>query len=107
MINSTNEIIKYFRIEEIKLGKNKKYIVKKDKKIKIFLNLQKVLKKQRVKIIIFIIFELSLLLFFFYFTTAFCEVYKSTQKSWLIDCFTSFLFSIAIEILMAFVIAVL
>ena len=107
LISSSNDIIKLFRIEEIQLQKNKKYIVKKDKKNNIFLNLQKILKKQRIKIIICIIIELLFLLFFFYFTTAYCEVYKSTQKSWLIDCLTSFLLSLVIEMLMGFVIAVL
>ena len=47
------------------------------------------------------------MLFFFYFTTAFCEVYKKTQKAWLIDCFYSFIISIIIEIVMAFALAVL
>ena len=47
-----------------------------------------------------------LLLFFFYFTTAFCEVYKKTQITWIIDCLTSFILSILSEILIAFLITI-
>ena len=107
LISSNNEIIKNFRIEEIKMKKNKKYTITKKRKRIIYLKLQEILKKQRIKIILFIIIEFILLLFFFYFTTAFCEVYKSTQKAWLIDCLTSFLFSLVIEVLIGFIIAIL
>ena len=33
------------------------------------------------------------MLFFYYFVTAFCEVYKNTQISWLSDSLSSFLLS--------------
>ena len=35
--------------------------------------------------IILIIIEFSLMLFFLYYVTAFCHVYNSTQYSWLFD----------------------
>ena len=107
LINSKNEIIKYFRDEELKMRKNKKYIVKKAQKKLISLKLEKELKYLKLKNFIFIIIEFILLLFFFYFTTAFCEVYKNTQKPWIIDCFISFILSILVEILLAFIITIL
>ena len=47
------------------------------------------------------------MIFFYYFVTAFCEVYKQTQISWLIDSFISFLISFPVELLMAFLICIL
>ena len=54
----------------------------------------------------FIIIELTFMLFFYYFVTAFCEVYKQTQISWLYDFFLSFLISLAAEILGSLLIAI-
>ena len=67
----------------------------------------KIIKSLRIKITIFFIIELLLLLFFLYFTTAFCEVYKNTQIAWIADCLTSFILSIIIEILFSFIISIL
>ena len=47
------------------------------------------------------------MLFFYYFVTAFCEVYKQTQISWLIDSFISFLISFPVEFVMAFITCIL
>ena len=107
LINSKNDIIKYFREEELKMRKNKKYIVNKAQKNFIRLKLIKEFKYLRLKNFLFIFIEFIILLFFFYFTTAFCDVYKNTQKPWIIDCFTSFTLSIFVEILLAFVITIL
>ena len=106
MTNSRSKIEKNFREEEKKMKKDKKYLIKKSKKIDIYRKIKNILKSLRIKIIIFIIIELLLLLFSFYFTTAFCEVYKNTQVTWLIDCFTSFLISILTEILLSFLISI-
>ena len=46
------------------------------------------------------------MIFFFYFTTAFCEVYRKTQNTWLMDCLISFILSIVIEISMSFVLTI-
>ena len=78
LINSKNDIIKYFREEELKMRKNKKYIVNKAQKNFIRLKLIKEFKYLRLKNFLFIFIEFIILLFFFYFTTAFCEVYKNT-----------------------------
>ena len=47
------------------------------------------------------------MLFFYYFVTAFCEVYKKTQISWLYDFFISFILSLFVEIIFSFIIAVI
>ena len=45
------------------------------------------------------------MLFFYYFVTAFCEVYKKTQVSWIIDSIISYLLSFPIQFLTSFIIA--
>ena len=60
-----------------------------------------------MKIVIFIIFEFSIMLFFYYFVTAFCAVYKKTQISWLVDFFSSFLMSLLGEICLSLLLTVL
>ena len=89
--NSSNEIRNIFRNEEEKLMKNKKYIVSDKRKEEIKLEIEKILKKFKIKMIILIIIEFLLMLFFWYYVTAFCHVYNSTQYSWLFDSFLSIL----------------
>ena len=52
-----------------------------------------------MRVIIFIIIEFILMLFFWYFVTAFCHVYNATQISWLWDSLTSILIRAIIELL--------
>ena len=89
--NSTNEMRNIFREEEEKLTKNKKYNVSDKRKKEIINEIEKILTKFKIKIIILIIIEFSLMLFFWYYVTAFCHVYNSTQYSWLFDSFLSIL----------------
>ena len=89
--NSSNDIRNLFREEEEKLMKNKKYNVSDKRKKEILLEIEKILKKFKIKIIILIIIEFSLMLFFWYYVTAFCHVYNKTQYSWLFDSFLSIL----------------
>ena len=84
---------------------NKDYKINKQAKLKIIDKIRKLSQKLKIKIIIFIIFEFLFMLFFYYFVTAFCEVYKNTQISWLYDFFISFAISIIVEIIFAFMIA--
>ena len=80
--------MKYFKNNNIISKKTKFEIVEKIKiccsKVKLFIR-------------IFIITELIIMIFFYYFVTAFCEVYKKTQGSWLYDFFTGFIISFAAE----------
>ena len=89
--NSSNEIRNLFRKEEEKLTKNKKYNISDKRKKDIQLEIEKILKKYKIKLIVLIIIEFSLMLFFWYYVTAFCHVYNSTQYSWLFDSFLSIL----------------
>ena len=102
LTNSKEEIEEIFRKEEKKMRKDSKYIVSKATKKKILMNIYDIIKNLKIKILFFIILECSLLLFFFYFVTAFCEVYQNTQISWLCDSFVSFILSFPIEFLLAF-----
>ena len=89
--NSSNDIRNLFREEEEKLMKNKNYNVSNKRKKEIQLEVEKILNKFKIKIIILIIIEFLLMLFFWYYVTAFCHVYNQTQYSWLFDSFLSIL----------------
>ena len=106
MIDSRNKFEDIFKEEEQKMRKNENYIVTKENKLKIVEKIRKLSGCLRYKIVLFIILEFSIMLFFYYFVTAFCEVYKKTQNSWLYDFFTGFLISIGGEIAGAFLIAI-
>ena len=47
------------------------------------------------------------MLFFLYFITAFCEVYRDTQMSLLYDSFISFILSIPLELLISFFVSLI
>ena len=66
-----------------------------------------ILKCLKVKIIFFIILEFLFTLFFFYYVTAFCQVYKSTQISWLLDSISSYVISFGITLVFSFIFAIL
>ena len=99
--NSTNKLRDVFRKEEDKLLKNKKYKVTEQRKKEILVEVDQILRKHKIKIIILIIIEISLILFFWYYVTAFCHVYASTQLSWLFDSFLSMLSRLIIEVLLS------
>jgi len=89
------------------MRKYKIFFINELKKKYIFFKFKKILKLLRIKVIIFIISELLLLIFFSYFASAFCEIYKNTQIAWLLDCINSFVMSIIIEILYSLVMSIL
>ena len=66
-----------------------------------FKEYQKILKCLKKKLIFFIIIELLFMLFFWYYVTAFCEVYKSSQKSWATGGLTSFIISLFTPLIVA------
>ena len=107
LTNSKESIEQIFRKEEQLMRRNKKYKVNSNKKKKIYINLLKIYKYLKFKIVCFIIIEFLIMVFFFYYITAFCEVYKDTQFSWLYDSFTSFLFSFPLEFLISLIISLL
>ena len=101
-IDSKESIEDLFRKQEKIMRNNKNYKVKNEEKMRIHEKLLKIYKILKVKIIIYIIMNCLFLIFFLYYVTAFCEVYKNTQKSWLTDCLLSFLLSIPVELLVSF-----
>ena len=111
LINSNKKIEAVFREEEKKLKKNKHkkklYTVSETTKENIFIRINEIIKILKIKILIFIIFEFALMLFFAYFISAFCAVYKSTQTSWFSDSIVSFIMSNLIDIFIAFIISTL
>jgi len=106
LTNSKDEVEELFRIEEKKMRQNKKYKVSFKRRKHILKTIYEINRKLKIKIIIFIILEFLIMLFFFYFVTAFCEVYNKTQISWIIDSFVSFILSFPMEFLYALFIAI-
>ena len=107
LIDSRNSYEEVFRIEEKKMRKLKTYKVSEKTKSKIFDKIGHISTILKIKIVVFIILEFSIMLFFYYFVTAFCEVYKKTQISWLVDFFSSFLISLFGEICLSLLLTVL
>ena len=105
-IDSKDSIEDVFREQEKKLKKNKKMKVNNKMKIIMLEKILKINKKLKYKLLIFILSEFIIMLFYYYFVTAFCEVYKETQISWLFDSFVSFLISFPVEFLMELVISI-
>ena len=103
--SSTSGIRKIFTKEEEKIEKKKKYKIDEKRKKEIFYEVEGVLKKLKIKIIILISIQMILMLLFWYYTTAFCHVYKSTQKIWLWDSFLSIVSRMIIELLFAILFA--
>ena len=99
LTNSKDQILSLFGEEEKKMKANKEYKVDLIKRKEIYDNLVKIFKILKIKIILYIIINFLIMLFFLYFTTAFCEVYKCTQISWLYDSFISSIFSILLELI--------
>ena len=98
LTNSTDSIDNIFKKEEKLLRNNKNYKVSKNQKKIIFKSVLEQFKKLKIKLIFYIIIEFLLILFFFYFVTAFCEVYRKTQASWVFDSAVSFILSILFEL---------
>ena len=97
--NPENNIRDIFQVEEEKIKKNKKYIVTNEIKREIIAEIEKVLKRHKIKVVALIAIEFSLSLFFWYYVTAFCHVYSNTQISWIFDGFLSVISRMIIEIL--------
>ena len=97
--NPENNIRDIFQVEEEKIRKNKKYIATNERKREIIDEVEKVSKRHKIKVVALIVAEFSLSLFFWYYVTAFCHVYSSTQISWIIDGFLSVISRIILEIL--------
>ena len=106
LVQSTEKITSLFRDEEVHLKKDKKYKVKTKKNMDILEEIKKIFKCLKLKIIIFLVIEGLLMLFFFYYVTAFCHVYSSTQTSWLLDSLTSYGISLLTAFALSFIMSI-
>ena len=103
--NSIYDIREVFMKEEEKLIKDKKYKVTAKRKKEILLEIDTILHKYKIKITILIIIEIIIMMLFWYYVTAFCHVYSSTQISWILDSLLSMLSRAIIEMLISFLLA--
>ena len=78
MADSKDDMEEEFKEEEKKLREDPKYKVSEERKEEILRKINKCLKKLKIKMTFFVIVDFIILLFFFCFVTAFCEVYKNT-----------------------------
>ena len=107
LISSKDDIVNLFRDVENNIRRNKNYKISNKTKKNIYKKLEKIYKCLKIKILFYIIFESFIILFFFYYILAFCEVYRETQINWIIDSIISTLLSILIELFTSFVISLL
>ena len=97
MTNSKTSIENEFKKEEKKMEEDKNYTVSDERKKQIFEKINNALKCLKLKMVIFIILDFAILLFFFYFVSSFCHVYSSTQVSWISDAIVSIIISFLIK----------
>ena len=95
--NSTIKIREIFSKEEEKLKNDKLYKVSEERKEEINKEIEEILNKLKIKIIILFTIEFIVMLFYWYFATAFCHVYTNTQFSWILNTFLTIVFSFFIE----------
>ena len=107
LVQSTNKIKKLFKHEEDLMKKDKKYKVDKIKKKEINKKIAKILKCLKIKIIIFFVLEFILQLFFLYYITIFCSIYKKTQISWMFDILNSYFFSFLVSLGVSFIFSII
>ena len=107
MENSKDNMEEQFKKEEKKLRENPEYKVSNERKNEIKKIIEKELKKLKIKMVVFVTLDFILLLLFFYFVTAFCEVYKNTQTSWISDAIVSIIISFPIELAISLAITIL
>ena len=89
------------------MREDEKYFVNEERKLEIKKEIDKTLKILKIKIIIFLIIDFSLLLFSFYYIIAFCEIYYYTQKHWIIDSLSSVIIQILTELLGSLILTIL
>ena len=97
--NSNYKIREIFRKEEEKLKSDKNYKVTDERKEEIKKEIEEILKKLKIKNIILFIVEFVVMLFYWYYITAFCHVYTNTQVSWILDSFLTIVIGFIMECL--------
>ena len=105
--NTTNEIRKIFRREEEKMKNDVNYKFTIEKRKEILLEIKSIMRKFKIKVIIFYIIEITIMIFYWYYSTMFCFVYNKTQISWLIDTFVSIFVRIIIDLVLNMILSLL
>ena len=96
--NVVNEIRQVFRKEEKKIKDDKKYVVDLVRRKNIILEIKNILKKFKIKVVIFYVIQFILLIFYWYYSTMFCLVYNKSQISWIFDVFVTILVRIIFDL---------
>ena len=66
-------------------------VIRRNRRFQNYINIINIkLANLRIKLIIYFILVFVLVLFFFYYVTAFCAVYRYSQKYWFLGCLESF-----------------
>ena len=107
LTQSSNKIENLFKEQEKLLKSDTKYKVNEKEKRRIEEEISKIIKCLRIKIINFIMFEFLFMLFFFYYVTAFCQIYHKTQVSWLLDFASSYFISLLISFTVSLICTIL
>ena len=105
--NTTNEIRKIFRREEEKIKNDVNYKFTIERRKEILLEIKSIMRKFKIKVIIFYIIEIAIMIFYWYYSTMFCFVYNKTQISWLIDTFVSIFVRIIIDLVVNMILSLL
>ena len=82
LTHSSNSIRNIFGKEEQKMKSKKNYIINEKRKKEIHSEILTIFKKYKIKLFFLFFIQIILIIFFWYFVTAFCHVYSSTQSSW-------------------------
>ena len=106
MTDSKSSIEEEFKKEEKKMRKDENYYVTNERKEEIMAIINKSLRCLKLKMVIFVVIDFLILLFFFYFVSSFCEVYQSTQTSWISDAVVSIIISFLIELAISLAITI-
>ena len=96
-----------YQKEEEKLKTDKKYVVTEERKNEIMKQIETILNLQNKKNYCFFVFELILMMLFWYYITAFCHVYSNSQVSWIFNTFFSIIFTFIINCMICFLFSLL
>jgi hypothetical protein len=107
LTNYSYKMRELFRNEEAKLRNDNKYIMTSEKKREIYDEMQKIIANISIKNTIFLIVEVLIMIFYWYYVTAFCHSFTNTQFNVMLDSFFSFVFIYVVNILICMIFSLL
>ena len=105
--NISPKIREIFQKEEEKLKSDKKYTVSEERKKEIMKQIEDILQKQNKKNYCYFVFELLIVLLYWYYITAFCHVYSNSQVSWVLNTIFTLFFCFLFNCVVSFVFSIL